>query len=102
AALLPGGVDGVELLPPERVRVATQQEIPGEGFVEGVTPRKGLGYGLGDGGIATAFGHGGYGGSAGYGDPQHRVAVGVTRNKFSGNDLAGMVAKELRSALGIA
>jgi len=101
AALLPGGVDGVELLPPERIRIATELQIPGEGFVEGVTPRKGLGYGLGDGGSPTSFGHGGYGGSAGYGNVPYRLAVSVTRNLFSSNDLAGQVAKEIRGALGI-
>ena len=101
AALLPGGVDGIELLPPERIRLATQRQIPREGIVEGVTPCKGLGYGLGDGGSPTGFGHGGYGGSAGYANPPYRLAVGVTRNRFSVNDLAGLVAKELVSALGI-
>jgi len=102
ASLMPGGVDGIEILPPERVRIATELNIPGEGFVEGVTPRKALGYGLGDGGSVTGFGHGGYGGSAGYGNVPYRLAVGVTRNLFSSNDLAGLVAKEIRSALGIA
>jgi len=101
AALLPGGVDGIELLCPERLQLATQLQIPGEGFVEGTTPRKGLGYGLGDGGSVTGFGHGGYGGSAGYGNSPYRLAVGVTRNRFSNHDLAGAVAKEIREALGI-
>jgi len=101
AALLPGGVDGVELLPAERIRVATRQEFPRSGYEEGVSPRKALGYGLGDGGIPTAFGHGGYGGSAGYGDVNLRLAVSVTRNRFSSNDLAGTVAKEIRAALGV-
>jgi CubicO group peptidase (beta-lactamase class C family) len=101
AALLPGGVDGVELLPPSRMKLATELQIPGEGFVEGTTPRKGLGYGLGDGGSATGFGHGGYGGSSGYGNPLYRLAVGVTRNRFSYDDLAGLVTKEIREALGI-
>jgi CubicO group peptidase (beta-lactamase class C family) len=101
AALLPGGVDGVELIPADRLRVATRQEIPTGGYEEGVTPRKGLGYGLGEGGSATGFGHGGYGGSTGYGDPRYRLAVGVTRNRFSSNNLVDLVVKEIRSALGI-
>ena len=102
AALLPGGVDGVELLPPDRVRIATELNIPGEGFVEWVTPRKGLGYGLGDGGSPTGFGHAGYGGSDGYGNVPYRLAVGITRNRFTVNDLAGKVATAIKSALGIA
>jgi CubicO group peptidase (beta-lactamase class C family) len=101
AALLPGGVDGVELLPPKRVRVATQQEIPTSGFEPGVTMPVGLGYRLGDGVSATGFGHGGYGGSTGYGHPRYRLAWGLTRNRFSSHDLAAEVAREIRGALGI-
>jgi len=101
AALLPGGVDGIELLPPSRMKLATELQIPGEGFVEGVTPRKGLGYGLGVGGNPDDFGHGGFGGSTGYGNPTYRLAVGVVRNRFTSNDLAGAVAKEVREVLGI-
>jgi len=104
AALLPGGVDGVELLPPERMRLATELQIPGEGFVEGVTPRKGLGYALGDYGVGKnpiGFGHNGFGGSTGYAHPTYRLAVGVTRNRFTSNNLADLVAKELAGALGI-
>jgi CubicO group peptidase (beta-lactamase class C family) len=100
ASLLPGGVDGVEILPPERIRIASELQIPKTGFIEGVTT-KALGYGLGDGGIPTSFGHGGYGGSAGYGDVPHRLGVGVTRNQFSHSDLSGLVAKEIRLALGM-
>jgi len=101
AALLPGGIDGVELLPPERVRLATELQIPTDGFVEGVTPRKGLGYGLGNGGSVTAFGHDGYGGSSGYANPPYRLAVGISRNSFNSSDLAGLVGKEIRDAFGI-
>jgi len=101
ASLMPGGIDGVELLSPDRVRLATELQIPGEGFEEGVTPRRGLGYALGEGGSETGFGHGGHGGAAGYGNVPYRLAVGVTRNLFSSHDLAGLIAKEIRSALGI-
>jgi CubicO group peptidase (beta-lactamase class C family) len=101
AALLPGGVDGVELIPAERLRVATRQEKPFSGYEEGVTPHRGLGYVLGEGGSSTGFGHGGYGGSTAYGDPRYRLAVGVIRNRFSSNNLVGLVTKEIRSALGI-
>lgn len=102
AALLPGGIDGVELLPPERMEWATELQIPTSGYVEGVTPRRALGYELGNGGIPTSFGHGGHGGSVGFGNPLYRLAVGVTRNRFSKSSLAEMVAKEIRSELGIA
>jgi len=101
AALLPGGVDGVGLIPEKRLRVAMRQEFPTSGYEEGVTMRVGLGYRLGEGGSATGFGHSGYGGSIGYGDPRYRLAVGVTRNLFSKEDLTGRVVQEIRSALGI-
>jgi CubicO group peptidase (beta-lactamase class C family) len=100
AALLPGGVDGVELLPAARIRLAVEEQVPTDGYGEG-TARRGLGYLLGEGGSSTAFGHGGHGGSAGYANPPYHLAVGVTRNRFSGSDLAGLVAGEIRSALGI-
>ena len=100
ASLLPGGVDGVELLPPDRVRLAAREQVPTGGYDPG-QGRKALGYGLGDGGSSTSFGHGGHGGSAGYVNPPHRLAVSVTRNRFSEYDLAGRVAEEIRKALGI-
>lgn len=100
AALLPGGVDGVELLPQSRLRLAVEEQVPTGGYDEG-TSQKGLGYGLGAGGSSTAFGHGGYGGSAGYGDSPYRLAVGIARNRFSDSDLIELVAKEIRGALGI-
>ena len=100
AALLPGGVDGVELLSPARVRLATEEQAPTAGYDAGAG-RKALGYALGDGGSPTGFGHGGHGGSAGYGNPRYRLAVGVTRNRFSSDDLGSLVGAEIRSALGI-
>jgi len=79
AALLPGGVDGVELLPASRLAAATQWETR-----EGIT--RGLGYERWDivlpsGGI-EGFGHGGYGGSMGFAFPKLGLAVGYTRNLF--------------------
>jgi CubicO group peptidase (beta-lactamase class C family) len=78
AALLPGGVDGIALLPPERVRVATQlQVLPGS---QEQTPPISLGYWLmGEGNFA--FGHNGYGGSSGFADPRNGLAVGFAKNR---------------------
>lgn len=101
AALLPGGVEGVSLLPPDRIRIATQLQIPTEGFVEGVTPRRGLGYALNDGGLTGGFGHGGYGGSAGWCNHGYRLAVGITRNQFSSSSLNDLVLREIKTELGI-
>lgn len=86
ASLLPGGVDGVELLPPERVREATEWVIRPDTAGSPVT--RGLGYHLvecpdGRGGRIRGFGHGGYGGSMGFASPDRGIAVGFTRNQLA-------------------
>ncbi len=78
AALLPGGVDGVELLPQERMKIAMRlQELSGS---QEQAPSIALGYWLtGEGN--RAFGHGGYGGSTGFADPTCGLAVGFAKNR---------------------
>lgn len=99
AALLPGGVDGIELLPPERIRKATVwQKLTAEDPL-----RMGLGYMLGGedsvmGGI-SAFGHGGYGGSLGFADPATGLAFGLTKNLFSSAETVSKVVTALRENL---
>jgi CubicO group peptidase (beta-lactamase class C family) len=106
AALLPGGVDGVELLPPERVKLATEPQPLETGWVEGESDGRGLGYQLGIriaemGNNPTAFGHGGHGGSFAFADPTHHLAVGITRNRFSPTSLAIPIWNEIRTSLKI-
>ena len=104
AALIPGGVDGVELVPPARITLATQLQRP-----TGPLPaanRVGLGYMLGGesddmGRRDTAFGHGGYGGSAAFADPERHLAVGLTRNRFSAPDTGKQLIAAVREALGV-
>ena len=98
AALLPGGVDGVELLPPERIRLATQFQkgIPHAGGYQFVGDPELLGTVK-----LPAFGHGGYGGSNAFADPKHRLAVGLTKNLFSKQGATELILAELKSALGI-
>jgi CubicO group peptidase (beta-lactamase class C family) len=84
AALLPGGVDGVELLPASRVAKATTWEtyrdpagepaIWGLGYTRTEIPWKGR--------TIEGFGHGGYGGSMGFAFPEARLAIGYTRNRL--------------------
>ncbi|HEY3379130.1 MAG TPA: serine hydrolase domain-containing protein, partial [Armatimonadota bacterium] len=100
AALLPGGVDGVELLPPDRVREATQPQRPANDPNAATSQCFGLGYGL-NGDPYTSFGHGGYGGSNGYANPTHRLAVGLTKNLFSPNAAHGEICQAVHEALGI-
>ena len=104
AALLPGGVDGVELLPPSRVQQATQIHKPSEYSPEGDWMRMSLGYFVGGEGSDmgprnSAFGHGGSGGSVGFADPEIRLGVALTKNLFSAKGAGGRVLAELRAAV---
>lgn len=104
AALLPGGVDGVELLSPERVRLATEVQEPTDGRGADFD-HKALGYQVGTksdymGHSPTAFGHGGHGGSQGYADTRYRFAVGMTRNLFSPTEISIPIIGIIRDHLG--
>jgi CubicO group peptidase (beta-lactamase class C family) len=105
AALLPGGIDGIELLPPARIKLALEMQRP---LSDPVTPtRRGLGYvtGKGDpvfGDRETAFGHNGYGGSTAFAEPTTNLALAFARNRLIDNDSPGRIVKEAIRALGIA
>jgi CubicO group peptidase (beta-lactamase class C family) len=91
AALL-GEVDGVRLLPPERVAEATAVSSSGIDEVFGMPTIWALGYGIGGpAGDAkdspTVFGLGGVGGSFACGDTATGLAWAVTKNRVS-NDFA--------------
>lgn len=91
AALLPGGVDGVELLPPSRIHTATRLQLPRPEIAPGSPFVFSLGYIQGGPAIdigpeTNAFGHGGYGGSQGYANPARHFAVGITKNRFRDGD----------------
>jgi CubicO group peptidase (beta-lactamase class C family) len=104
AALLPGGVEGIELLPPARVRLATEPQHPAQPASGDYPTGWGLGYQIGEPGslmgeTAAAFGHGGYGGSSGFADVSRGLAVGLTRNLFQENDGSREILAELRRSL---
>jgi CubicO group peptidase (beta-lactamase class C family) len=89
AALL-GEVDGVRLIPPERLRQATAVSSSGTDEVFGMPTAWGLGYGIGgpggdDPATSTTFGLGGVGGSFACGDTATGVAWAVTKNRVSGD-----------------
>ena len=89
AALL-GEVDGVRLLPPERLAEATAVSSSGTDEVFGMPTTWGLGYAIGgptgDAQDApTQFGLGGVGGSFACGDTASGVAWAVTKNRVSGD-----------------
>jgi CubicO group peptidase (beta-lactamase class C family) len=91
AALLPGGVGGVELLPPARIQEATTPRLPRPEIPPGAVFLFNLGYMQGGPNIdigpeTCAFGHGGYGGSQGYANPARAFAVGIAKNRFRDGD----------------
>lgn len=107
AALCPGGVDGVSLLTPERLAQALEEV---DATVPTAMGPRGLGYGLGEQGAVmgrrrTCFGHGGHGGSVGFADPDHGLAVGFVRNRLrdpSGVDTARLLVETVRAGLRLA
>jgi CubicO group peptidase (beta-lactamase class C family) len=110
AALAIPALDGVCLLPAERIGQASalQREAPDR--VLGVPVRRALGYHLGEpqsaiSGRMSAFGHAGAGGSLGFADPAYQFAFALTKNRMQnaapGDDAAFLIAREVRRALGI-
>src|SRR6266498_5882375 len=82
AALL-GEVDGVRLLPADRVRTILADPFQGADQVFGNTAIWGLGYGigrLGGGDDRGVFGMGGAGGTFGYADTTSGMAFALTKN----------------------
>jgi CubicO group peptidase (beta-lactamase class C family) len=110
-AALIGEVDGVRLLPPARIKAATAPQYDGPDFISGLAARRALGYSLGGlphapmGPRASAFGHGGAGGSLGYADPERGLAVGfaktlLTRHPDLSTSHTLRVMDRLRETLG--
>jgi CubicO group peptidase (beta-lactamase class C family) len=91
AALL-GEVDGVRLIPSERLAKATAVSSSGMDEVFGMPTTWGLGYSIGGPGgdaqeVPTVFGVGGVGGSFACGDTASGIAWAVTKNRIS-NDFS--------------
>jgi CubicO group peptidase (beta-lactamase class C family) len=102
AALLPGGVDGVELLPSSRMKIATEPlKLKDQ---ENLTMSMGYFVGAKDsimGSCSSVFGHGGYGGSIAFADPDNHLAVGFVNNLFSSKGAGLEIIHELKKGLGI-
>jgi CubicO group peptidase (beta-lactamase class C family) len=99
-AALVGEVDGVRLLPPQRLAEATAVSASGVDEVFGIPSTWGLGYSIGALGSTaqdtpTTFGVGGVGGSFAYGDRTTGVAFGLTKNRLTDDFTAATQISQL-------
>jgi CubicO group peptidase (beta-lactamase class C family) len=105
AALLPGGIDGVELLDEKTRHHASRLNFPGDHINRPITElpaRRGLGYML-FGPIddpGSAFGHDGYPGTAGFVDLKRQLTVGLAKNRTNApRQTTNLVMEALLDAL---
>jgi len=116
ALLAAGGeLDGVRLMSPERVRVATELQVDETDVILQQPVRRALGYALGGvagggmealSGRPSAFGHSGLGGSLGFADPERNFSFGFTKNLMERNDpsrekTATIVFRQVERVLGL-
>jgi CubicO group peptidase (beta-lactamase class C family) len=99
AALLPGGVDGVELLPPSRIRSALAPQAYANMLPDDPPLNQRLGYTVGHASSLSAFGHNGYGGSVGFADLERGLAFGFARNRFDHEGTLPRILETLREAV---
>ena len=110
-----GEVGGVRLLSEQRVQQISSLQTDDVDEVIGRPVRKGMGYFLEDvagdaagpmGTNPTAFGHPGAGGSIGWADPDHGLAVAIVKNRMlapatPAENPVVAIAQTVRSALGV-
>jgi CubicO group peptidase (beta-lactamase class C family) len=110
AALASGEVDGVRLLTPERIKLASALQYAGPDFMGGGMHHKALGYHLGETGSVmserrSCFGHAGAGGSYGFADPEYGLSFGICKTRMvdaaPGTGAAMVIACAIRETLGI-
>ncbi len=106
------GVDGVRLFPSARAALVAREQRRDVDVVLGLPIRKGLGFFLpGENAESisdspSSFGHPGAGGSVGYADPAHGLAVGYAKTRLVSDvdrwSASGVkVTRRIREALGI-
>ncbi len=103
ASLLPGGVDGIEGLSPERVALATQWKTFRD--PEGTDVVRGLGFQAIDfswegEGKVRGFGHGGFGGSMGFACPELQLTVGYTHNLLGSSHWESLLRHSIKTLVG--
>jgi CubicO group peptidase (beta-lactamase class C family) len=99
-----GELDGVRILSPERIKIATELQSFEWDEIYLMRIRRALGYRLasdsGPGAGPSAFGHVGGGGSFGYADPDRKLAIGFAKNYFSyGTGTPGPVQRRAGQAV---
>ena len=105
ATLANGGeLDGVRILPEDRVRTATRLQTDDLDLAIQQPVRKALGY-FQSGAISamgprmTAYGHPGAGGAIGFADPEHEFAFALTKSSLVAGAEPGKSAAEVIGAL---
>jgi CubicO group peptidase (beta-lactamase class C family) len=101
AALLPGGVDGVELLPPECIRLAMEPRLPTEHPADQPPPTHRLGYAFSTSLSQSEFGHGGAGGSFAFASLDQNLAFCFVRNRFVADNSLARALEVVQNELGI-
>ena len=108
AMLAEGGtLDGVTVLSPERLRIATTLQTADYDQTFGRPAKKALGWWIADGAMGsreTTFGHAGLGGSIGFADGSRHFAFALTKNVIGNggpNAPAGVLVKAVEQALGL-
>lgn len=92
AALLPGGIGGMELLPPDRIQTAITSRPLGYQSSESEPAMGGM----------QSFGHNGHGGPLAFADRQRGFSFAFVRNRLRGPnqpDTRRLLADEIRKAL---
>lgn len=103
AALLPGGVDDVQLLSDTALDHVVTKHSPR--LAPEVETAFGLGYHAetitGTAGQSIrSFGHGGHGGAKGFADIESRLAISLTKNTLNAEPYAQEIVDAVRAALG--
>ncbi|MDA0301741.1 MAG: serine hydrolase [Chloroflexi bacterium] len=101
-----GMLDGVTLMSPERVRLASTEQVSGLDVVHLIPGRRSFGYalpGADDPRGLGAFGHSGLGGSLGYADLDHGIGFGYVMNQVgAGEDRrSAELSRALYASLGV-
>ena len=96
-------IDGVRLLPSERVRAMSALQTRGWDMVLEAADPKAIGFFLGQADSAmsareSAFGHPGYGGAIAFADPDYGFAFALTKNQLAGDGSSNVALDAARAA----